>query len=217
MSAIAQFTAFTFTAIAALISLTAAIATTQNESITTSSYLLLLISLFIALATGTGIITVLGFYLANILLIGGTLFAYALFKRSAEEEVLVTQLIRMLPAAIRAHFHTPTFQDDLRQQPAGPQGPQPPRRAVQVDREYAYDDSVIFEYEDGTIIDIDRDRVYRMLESLTEEEIEQLQQFWQWQRTTEQPATLNPTQHSTQRYPPQTGPQDEPIVFEDQL
>lgn len=112
MSAIAQFTAFILTAVAALITLTAAIATTQNESITTSGYLLLLGSLLLALATGTGIITVLGLYLANIVLIAGLLLTYALFKRSTEEGVPVTRLIRQLRANIRAQRNPPTFHDN---------------------------------------------------------------------------------------------------------
>lgn len=114
MSAIAHTAAFILTAVAALITLTAAIATTQDESVNLYGYLILLGSLLLALATGTGIITVLGFYLANLVLIATILLTYGLFKRSAEEGVPVTVLIRQLRADRRAQRNPPTFQDDHR-------------------------------------------------------------------------------------------------------
>lgn len=85
MSAIAHFTAFLLTAIAALFTLTAIAAATQNTSISTPSRLLLFGSLLLALATGTSITAVLGLYLANIILISSLLFTYVLLKRTGRQ------------------------------------------------------------------------------------------------------------------------------------
>lgn len=112
MSAFAHFAAFTLTAVAALMTLGAAVfATDPDESINLYGYLILLGSLLLALGTGTGIITVLGLYLANIVLIGTALFTFSLFRVSAREGISVTTALRQLSADIRAHFHTPTFDE----------------------------------------------------------------------------------------------------------
>lgn len=63
---------------------------------------------------------------------------------------------------------------------AEPQGPQPPRRAIQVDRELAWDKRTAIHGRG----DIDWDRLLRMMEALDRDEMEQLNQFWNWQRRT---------------------------------
>lgn len=70
---------------------------------------------------------------------------------------------------------TPPVQDRRRQA-----GPQPPRRAVHVDRELAWDKSVLFR-DSG----FDEDRYLRMIQALDREEYEELEQFWRWQRRTQ--------------------------------
>lgn len=106
---------------------------------------------------------------------------------------------------------TPTGQDDhRRQQPAGPQGPQPPRRAVQVDRELAYDPDVLADHDKG----FDLPRWIRMCNALTEEEYAELEQFWQWQRDTGQTRYTEPPRSALDDIADDTG--DEITIWTDQ-
>lgn len=97
-------------------------------------------------------------------------------------------------------------------------GPQPPRKAVQVDRELTYNPYLMYDDPGG----IDMDRILQMKDALTEDEYDQLTLFWGWLRDTGQISSDNtpdtpPSETGRRTYPPTTDEKGRPIIFDDQL
>jgi hypothetical protein len=203
MSAVAHVFAFLLATTAALVTMFAIVATIDDDMgrIKPIGYLLILVPLLIGLAL-VPITALLLYYLGGAALLLAGFTVAALFRFSAREEIPIRNILTGIGRELTgrgAGIHRPPPQTERRR------GPQPPRKAVLVDRELAYDKSVLNDHEQ----DWDLQRWQRMYNALSDDEYEQLEQFWDWQRqtTSDQPQPEHTDQQQTR---------STPEVFQDQ-
>lgn len=194
-----------------IISLTAFFTSDREGRVTVTGYLTILGPPLLLLILGAPIMTVLGYLLAGTAILLSLPYLIAIPLAIARQGVSATiRDLRTLP------YDTAAGQPPSRGQHRD--GPQPPQKAVRIDRELVYNRwEVILDADD---ISMSRGRINRLKDRLNDAERDQLKQFWQWQDDTRRGQDTSSTPPLTQ----QTGtgqrptlPDGTPVVFKDQL